>query len=147
MKSIILILTVCRRPLAYFCILNQNVPKYVPKYEYFINLLFIISTLSNYYGAPTWGSMPHQGPWSQYVHCKNNMLANLKHNASALFWYTQQYHRSKGHVPWTTIGGYCAQPPRSKSHGKQASPLQEGALSTGRAVRVSVVGSFGGSFV
>ena len=66
--------------------------------------------------------MPNQGPWSKYVHRNNNMLANLKHNASALFWYTQRHHRSKGHGPWLTNWGYCAQPPRPKSHGKQASP-------------------------
>ena len=36
--------------------------------------------------------MPYQGPWSECNHCNNNMLAIHKHNASALFWYTQRYH-------------------------------------------------------
>ena len=36
--------------------------------------------------------MPYQGPWSKCNHCNNNMLATHKHNASALFWYTQRYH-------------------------------------------------------
>ena len=44
-------------------------------------------------------------------------------------------------------GGYCAQPPRSKSRGKQASPPQAVAGSTRRGLRVGVVNSFGGSFV
>ena len=47
-KSVILVLTVYRRPLAYFCILNQNVSRYV----YFNDLLLIIRILRNYYGAP-----------------------------------------------------------------------------------------------
>jgi hypothetical protein len=38
-------------------------------------------------------------------------------------------------------------PPRSKSHGKQASPLQAGARSTRRGLRVEVVYSLGRSFV
>ena len=53
MKSIILTLTVCRRPLAYFCILNQNVPKYIPICLYFYNLPFNNNNLEEYYGAPT----------------------------------------------------------------------------------------------
>ena len=85
--------------------------------------------------CPHKGSMPHQGPWSQYVHCNNNMLANLKHNASALFWYTQRYHRSKGHGPWTTIGGYCAQPPRFRKHGTQASPPSSGCTVHAQGVK------------
>ena len=47
------------------------------------------------------------------------MLATQKHNASALFWYTQRYHAStkgylaqsrqtKGPGPWTPIEGPCA---------------------------------------
>ena len=44
-------------------------------------------------------------------------------------------------------GGYCTQPPRSKSHGKQASPLQAGARSNRRGLRVGLISSFGGSFV
>ena len=91
--------------------------------------------------------MPNHRPWSEYVHCNNNMLANLNHNASALFWYTQRHHRSKGHGPWLTNWGYCAQPPRFRSHCKQASPLQEGARSTSRGLRVGLVVSFGRSFV
>jgi hypothetical protein len=39
--------------------------------------------------------MPYQGPWSKCNHCNNNMLATHKHNASALFWYTQRYHESR----------------------------------------------------
>ena len=41
-------------------------------------------------------------------------------------------------------GGYCAQPLRFKSHGKQGTPLiQAGARSTRRGLRVGVVVSFG----
>ena len=36
--------------------------------------------------------MPYQGPWSECNHCNKNMLATHKHDASALFWYTQLYH-------------------------------------------------------
>ena len=43
--------------------------------------------------------------------------------------------------------GYCAQPPRSKSHGKQASPPQAGAQSTRRGFRVGVADSMGEGFV
>ena len=39
--------------------------------------------------------MPYQGPWSECNHCNNNMLAIHKHNASALFWYTQRYHEPR----------------------------------------------------
>ena len=52
-KSVILVFNVCRRPLAYFCILNQNVPKYVPNCLYIINFMFINNNLQNCYGAPT----------------------------------------------------------------------------------------------
>ncbi len=53
--------------------------------------------------------MPYQGPWSECNHCNNNMLAAHKHNASALFWYTQRYHslRTLEHGP--TARGYLAQ--------------------------------------
>ena len=44
------------------------------------------------------------------------------------------------------LRGYCAQPPRSKSNGKQASPLQAGAWSTRRGFKVGVVVLFGGWF-
>ena len=44
-------------------------------------------------------------------------------------------------------GGYCAQLSRSKSHGTQASPLQAGARSTRRGLRVGAVDSFEGGFV
>ena len=53
MKSVILIFNVCKRPLAYFCILNQNVPKYVPNCVYLINFMFNNNVLQDYYGAPT----------------------------------------------------------------------------------------------
>ena len=53
MKSVILILTVCRRPLASSCILNQNVPKYVPNCLYLINFMFINNNLQDYYGVFT----------------------------------------------------------------------------------------------
>ena len=36
--------------------------------------------------------MPNQVPWSDCVHCNNKMLAAHKHNASALFRYTQRSH-------------------------------------------------------
>ena len=49
--------------------------------------------------------------------------------------------------PQTTIRGYCAQPPCSKSQGKQASPPQAVAGSTGRDLRVEAVDSFEGGFV
>ena len=56
--------------------------------------------------------MPNQGPWSECNHCNNNMLAIHKHNASALFWYTQRYHgpraaikklRGPCHDQWRSI--------------------------------------------
>ena len=80
---------------------------------------------------PTRGSMPNQGPRSEYVHCNNNMLANLKRNASALFWYTQRHHSFKGRGLWLTIGGYCTQPPHSKSYGKQGHGPGAGAKELG----------------
>ena len=40
-------------------------------------------------------------------------------------------------------GGYCAQPPLLKNYGKQASPLQKGARSTLRGLRVGMVDSIG----
>ena len=86
--------------------------------------------------------MPNHRPWSEYVHCNNNMLANLKHNASALFWYTQRYYRSKGHAPWITSKGYCAQPPRFKSQGTQASPPSSMCM-----VHAQGVKSWGGRFI
>ena len=46
-------------------------------------------------GAPTRGSMPNQGPWSEYNLCNLNMLAIHKHNASVLFWYTQRYQSQR----------------------------------------------------
>ena len=45
------------------------------------------------------------------------------------------------------LGGYCAQPPRSKSHGTKASPLEAAARSTRWGLRVGVADSLGGSFV
>ena len=39
--------------------------------------------------------MPYQGPWFECNHCNNSMLAAHKHDASALFWYTQRYHDPK----------------------------------------------------
>ena len=47
--------------------------------------------------------MPNQGPRSECNHCNNNMLATHKHNASALFWYTQRYHApTRGYLAQST---------------------------------------------
>ena len=43
-------------------------------------------------GAQKRGSRPYQGPRSECNLCNYNMLAAHKHDASALFWYTQRYH-------------------------------------------------------
>ena len=51
------------------------------------------------------------------------------------------------HASYLRPRGYCAQPPRSKSHGKQAAPLQEGARSTRRGFKVGVIVSLEKSFV
>ena len=55
--------------------------------------------------------MPNQGPWSECNHCNNKMLATHKHNASALFWYTQRYHD-----------------PRTEEHGAPAGVLWQFAM-------------------
>ena len=98
-------------------------------------------------GAQKRGSMPYQGPWSKSNHGNNNILATHKHNASALFWYTQRYHD-----------------PRTEEHGSPAGVTVPNAFSrvtrtrTGppyhtaprlgpRAFSISVVDSFGGNFV
>jgi len=84
--------------------------------------------------------MPYQGPRSECNHCNNNMLAIHKHNASALFWYTQRYHgptrgylaqssQTKGPEPWTGDPGSRA--PRLGY----------------RPFSVGVVDSLGGNFV
>jgi hypothetical protein len=49
--------------------------------------------------------------------------------------------------PVHDLGGYCAQPPRFKSRGKQASPPQAVAGSTRWGLRVEAVDSFEGGFV
>ena len=51
------------------------------------------------------------------------------------------------HANYLRLGVTAPKPPRSKSHGKQASSLQAGARSNRRGLGVGVVDSFGRSFV
>ena len=107
----------------------------------FLNIIYSFQYLEKN-GAPTWGSMPHRGPWSEYFHCNDYRFANPKHNAGASGWYTQRYHRFKGHRPWLTTGVTAPNPhaPRATAH--RPAPLQAGARHTGRGLRVGVVDSF-----
>ena len=61
------------------------------------------------------------------LHVKRIGIASLQ--SRVLPYISHLAERPPDHGP----GGYCAQPPHSKSHGKHSTPLQAGARSTGRA--------------
>ena len=94
--------------------------------------------------------MPYQGPWSECVHCNNKMLAARKHNASALFWYTQRYHslRTLEHG-LTGKGLRCCLIAYSLANGPgmTGAPDPRAPRLGPRAFSISVVDSFGGGFV
>ena len=70
-----------------------------------------------------WGAFTDRGPWAMFLG-NVSRRGGLDHSQAAF--------QSNS---------------RSNSHGKQASPLQTGARSTGKGFRVGVVGSLGKSFV
>ena len=91
--------------------------------------------------------MPYQGPRSECNHCNNNMLATHKHNASALFWYTQRYHRPRT-VEHGAAAGVTAANPYSSPAGPWTGPPYPRAPRLGpRAFSISLVNSFGVNFV
>ena len=91
-------------------------------------------------GAQKRGSMPNQGPRSECNHCNNNMLATHKHNASALFWYTQRYH--------APTRGYLAQSSQTKGPGPWTGDPRSRALRLGhRPFSVRIVDSLDWGFV
>ena len=91
-------------------------------------------------GAQKRGSMPNQGPRSECNHCNNNMLATHKHNASALFWYTQRYH--------APTRGYLAQSSQTKGPGAWTGDPGSRAPRHGyRPFSVSLVNLLEGNFV
>jgi len=98
------------------------------------------------FGAQKRGSMPYQGPRSECNHCNNNMLATHKHNASALFWYTQRYHRPRT-VEHGAAAGVTAANPYSSPAGPWTGPPYPRAPRLGpRAFSVRVMDSLGGNF-
>ena len=74
--------------------------------------------------------MPNQVPWSDCVHCNNKMLAAHKHNASALFGYTQRYYGPRAKIQRQ---GVAVPNPLQLSH----KPPDRGPQITGRAPRTS----------
>ena len=91
--------------------------------------------------------MPYQGPWSKCNHCNNNMLATHKHNASALFWYTQRYHG-----PRTEEHGLPAGVTVAVRYGRDCGawtgdPGPRAPRLGPRGFSISLVNSFGGNFV
>ena len=75
------------------------------------------------------------------------MLATHKHNASALFWYTQRYHRPRT-VEHGAAAGVTAANPYSSPAGPWTGPPYPRAPRLGpRAFSVSVVNSLSWSFV
>jgi hypothetical protein len=88
--------------------------------------------------------MPYQGPWSEFNHCNDNMLAARKHDASALFWYTQRYHGPRT-VEQDPTAGVTVPNPYSRAAGQRTGDPGSGTLRLGHwAFSISVVDSLGG---
>ena len=91
--------------------------------------------------------MPYQGPWSECNHCNNNMLATHKHNASALFWYTQRYHDPRTEEHGSPAGVTVPNPYSLTAGPWTGAPYPRAPRLGPRAFSVSVVNSLGGGFV
>ena len=86
--------------------------------------------------------MPHRGPWSEYFHCNDYRFANPKHNAGASGWYTQRYHRFKGHRPWLTTGVTAPNPDAPRAMAHRPAPPSSRCTAPGQGLK-----SWGGGFI
>ena len=83
--------------------------------------------------------MPYQGPWSECVHCNNNMLEACKQDASALFWYTQRYHSLRTLEHGSLAGGYLAQSLQQSRRTMDRPPYRRAPRLGPRAFSVSLI--------
>ena len=81
---------------------------------------------------PTRGSMPNQGPRSEYVHCNNNMLANPNAMQVPCFGTLSGTTVSKATDHGSQSGVTAPNSHDSRAMANRPAPLQAGARSKGR---------------